>query len=232
MRRSAVSAKRCKHAGSFLQQLDSYALAAGAAGVSLLALAEPSEARIVYTPAHKVIGNGDSYKLDFNHDGITDLSIRNFPGSYCTSDGSCHPIESLGAAPSGRNQVVYNIYGAVAMKAGMKIGRSCAFKGGVQRMVWSFGSVAVGSWINVTNRYLGVRFKIKGQMHYGWARLDVRLNPPRNITATLTGYAYETVPNKAIIAGRTKGPEVMSTAGPASLGRLAQGSAGLAAWRQ
>jgi len=35
------------------------------------------------------------------------------------------------------------------------------------------------------------------------------------IRATLTGYAYETIPNKPIIAGKTKGP--------ATLERLALG---------
>lgn len=87
-----------------------------------------------------------------------------------------------------------------------------------------------GPWENsgkgVKNRYLGLRFTFKGKIHYGWARLNFP-NPPG---ATLTGYAYETVPNKPIITGKTKGPDVI-TVQPASLGRLAQGSAGLAAWR-
>jgi hypothetical protein len=47
----------------------------------------------------------------------------------------------------------------------------------------------------------------------------------------LSGYAYETIANKAIIAGKTKGPDVI-TVQPGSLGRLAQGSSGLAAWRK
>ena len=40
----------------------------------------------------------------------------------------------------------------------------------------------------------------------------------------LTGYAYETIPNKLIITGKTKGPDVI-TAQPGSLGHLAQGAA-------
>jgi hypothetical protein len=42
----------------------------------------------------------------------------------------------------------------------------------------------------------------------------------------LTGYAYETIPNKAIIAGKIKGPDVVtvqSDTAPGSLGRLALG---------
>jgi len=84
-----------------------------------------------------------------------------------------------------------------------------------------------GSWINVNKRYLGLRFKIQGKYHFGWARLNVQV-ANLSITATLTGYAYETVPNKPIIAGREHGadPEL------GSLGRLARGSAGLAGLRQ
>jgi len=210
-----------KHSGAFFRQLDAYALAAGAAGVSLLALAEPAGASIVYTPVHKVIGNGESYKLDFNHDGITDLTIRNIATQSCGTDGTCCPIESLGAAPSGSNQVVYNIYGAVAMKSGMNIGPGDAFKGGLVRMVGSWGSFASGSWINVKNRYLGVQFQIKGKTHYGWARLNVQLHPPKDVTATLTGYAYETIVNKAIIAGKEHGED--DGVEPATLGSLALG---------
>ena len=41
---------------SLHHRLNAYALAAGAAGVSLLALAGPAQARIVYTPGHVTFG--------------------------------------------------------------------------------------------------------------------------------------------------------------------------------
>jgi len=61
--------------------------------------------------------------------------------------------------------------------------------------------------------------------------------------AELTGYAYETIPNKAIIAGKTNGPDDISieepgaaltapTPGPATLGALALGARGLSIWRR
>jgi len=221
MKHRMQTAGTYRHSGAFFRQLDAYALAAGAAGVSLLALTEPAEARIVYTPVHKVIGNGESYKLDFNRDGITDLTIRNIATQSCGTDGTCWPIESLAAALSGTNQVVYNIYGAVAMKSGMRVGPGDAFNGGRVRMVGSWGSFATGSWINVKNRYLGVKFKIKGKCHFGWARLNVQLQPPRQVTATLAGYAYETIVGKAIIAGKEHGED--DGVEPATLGSLALG---------
>jgi hypothetical protein len=202
--------------------------------VGVLALTQPAEARIIYTPTHHVIDNGGSYQLDFNHDGATDLSFRNWATLACTTDGSCWPRQDLAASLATGNRAVHNIYGAMALKPGMLIGSKQVFRGKQEMMaIAGTGSTsqAWGSWVNVKNRYLGVRFKIKGQAHYGWARLNVQVQLPLTISATLTGYAYETVPNKAIIAGKTKGADVVTIDEPTSLGRLAQGSAGLASWR-
>ena len=78
MKRSPRSRKPANLSESIHQQLNMYALAAGAAGVSVLALAQPSEAEIKYTPTHVVIGKGgvSIYNLDLNHDGITDFTIH------------------------------------------------------------------------------------------------------------------------------------------------------------
>ena len=82
-----------------------------------------------------------------------------------------------------------------------------------------------GQWADggkgVKDRYLGFKFYVegKGQPHYGWARLNVSVS--KGIHATLTGYAYETIPNKPIIAGKTHGKD------EATLGRLAQGASGM-----
>ena len=60
---------------------------------------------------------------------------------------------------------------------------------------------------NPKNRYLGVRFRIDGQIHYGWVRLTVLTQPTGTWSATITAYAYETVPNKAIKAGTAEEPK-------------------------
>ena len=64
------------------------------------------------------------------------------------------------------------------------------------------------------------------EVHYGWARLNARAG-----AATLTGYAYETIPDKPIPAGvfETAPPESGATstegANAGSLGALARGAA-------
>ena len=44
----------------------------------ILALAAPSEAKIIYTHAHKVIGNNGHLAIDLNHDGRTDFTLQDF----------------------------------------------------------------------------------------------------------------------------------------------------------
>jgi hypothetical protein len=87
-----------------------------------------------------------------------------------------------------------------------------------------------GSWVNVNKRYLGLKLKISGKIHYGWARLNVKIQGS-SIVGTLTGYAYETVPGKPIRAGQTKdGGEMIVE--PATLGHLAQGAGAISRWRR
>src|SRR5580692_4641063 len=226
----------------YQQQLTAYALAAAAAGVSVLALTTPSEAEIVYKQTHRVISDGVSFNLDLTGDGTVDLTIVNKHHHHCTTDGICSSTQFLNAKMAGANQVVYNVYGAVAMKPGMQIGPRNVWRGATQNMavmLGSFGTSGVGgSWVNVKNRYLGVKFEIKGQTHFGWVRLNVQVQVPQIITATLTGYAYETIANKAITAGQTKDTDnpnasLMEPAPePATLATLALGAPGLSIWRR
>lgn len=207
------------------RQLNSYVLAAVASGVAVSALSPSAEAKIIYSLAHRVIGDGGRYMLDLNGDRITDLTFINKYSHFCTTDGGCGQSQSLAANMAEGNRVVRNMWGAVALKTGMPISSKRSFGGGKQTMArllgLSLSSTPWGSWVNVKNRYLGVKFKIKGKIHYGWARLSVRIQFPMTITATLTGYAYETVPNRPIIAGKTKGPDVIER--QATLGELALG---------
>jgi hypothetical protein len=58
---------------SLHKRLSAYTLAASAAGVGVLGLVTPSEARIVYTPAH--VNCSDFCRVDVNNDGHTELQV-------------------------------------------------------------------------------------------------------------------------------------------------------------
>ena len=201
---------------SVLHQLNLYAAGATAAGVGVLALAQPSEAKIIYKQVHHIIGRNDRYKLDLNHDKMIDLTFVNTHGcnqDYCT--------DALSASAPAGNAVEGKYTLAYALPHGAVIGPKQPFSGKIMALS-SSSEGSFGQWANVSNRYLGVRFNIKGKAHYGWVRLSVRLSGHARITGTVTGYAYETVPNKAIVAGKTNGQDVV-TAEP-TLGDLARGT--------
>ncbi len=200
------------------RQLNAYTLAASAAGVGIvLASAPTAEAKIIYHRTHRVIAPGTIYHLDLNRDGVADFKISNSPQT-----SSSHVLGLMGAPGNG---VVAGMSGeyyfALALKKGARIPSGHTFLRG-DEMVFQNRRADYGPWVNVEGRYLGLKFQIHGTTHYGWARLDVRVSQgPPTITPTLTGYAYETVANKPIIAGKTKGPDVITVEG--SLGALAAG---------
>jgi hypothetical protein len=78
---------------------------------------------------------------------------------------------------------------------------------------------------------------VNGQTHYGWARLNVDLLVSGK--TVITGYAYETIPNRTIHEGQTHEttasnllPSLNPVLQNANLGMLARGADGLALWRR
>jgi hypothetical protein len=238
-RSSPPSGTTLDRSESVHHRLNMYAFAATAAGVGVLALAQSAEAKVIYTPTHHVIGKNGRYKLDLNHDKITDITLVNTYG--CNTD---YCYDRLSAIPAGGNGVegkkgFLSIPYAYALKRGAPVGPKQPFSG---QLMASDNMGYLGQWLNVSNRYLGFKFKINGKTHYGWARFTVT-DKNTVIRATLTGYAYETVANKPIVAGKTHGadddaeqlnPSSIAVAAPepASLGVLALGAPGLSIWRR
>jgi hypothetical protein len=226
------------------RRLNSYALAASAAGAGALALALPAEAKIIYTPTHHVIKQGSTYALDVNHDGTTDFTLNDkYKG---TSSGFYATLSAAPATGNGLEGWTGFEPWAFALKPGAAIGPRHYFPGKVLVFAQSLaGSLSyAGSWVNVKNRYAGLQFMIKGKIHFGWARFSVQIVNRSSITATLTGYAYETIPGKPINAGQTKGSDEAAIGQPTpashpiathkvpTLGLLALGSPGLSLWRR
>jgi len=234
MKRTSGPRRIARLSESVQRRLNSYALAASTAGVGMAALALPAEARIVYTPANFYVGG--KLPIDLNHDGINDFIVHS-----TTLCGAFGCLTTLGVwAASGKNGIAYKFNQdplALALREGSRIGFKRKFTGSAimcDFRKYSSRTYHTGYWFQTTDRYLGLKFQIKGKMHYGWARFKVKF-----CRAILTGYAYETIPGKAIIAGATKGPDDELTASfnthvpqPASLGSLALGAPGLSIWKR
>jgi hypothetical protein len=235
---------------SLHQHLHMYALAASAAGVSVLALAQPGEAEIIYTPANITIGTNQEYGLDLNNDGIVDFTIKAFgkyfpPVTYVNSLFVKHGQKGNKVAA----HLAFGLYSgggfnfAYALSSGTPISQQARHFSGARATMTRIcdcdaGGIYRGSWLShsshqpLSDRYLGFQFKIDGEVHYGWARLNATYG-----SAVLTGYAYETIPNQGLNAGQEEETEkkveqpnpaalTQPAQKPATLGVLARGSRG------
>ena len=224
---SALDSTR-RQPGSLNDRLDkrllAYMATAGAAGVSMLAMTQPADAEVVYTPTNRVITSNS--RLDLNNDGIPDYAFHG-PFAIC---GTCSYLDVLA--------IKFNKFmsSAQPLAAGISVGPDGKFRGRGGDMVnWctcSGNPATGGPWVGIQNGYMGFEFNIKGTAHFGWARFSVT----NQGAITLTGYAYETTSLKPIVTGDTTGnddedsvvQEEPTAASPqaSGLGGLARGAAG------
>jgi len=227
-----------------------YGAAASAAGVGLLALVQPAEAEIVYTPSNiPITVNGPYVQLDFNHDGVPDFSFYNVVQSGAARPARAplgfyaHALEVLPTQASNEIGAITSFGGsqcAAELAKGRKVGPGKNFKPNQLPMFAVAGDyTSPGTlhcpWQGTKGGFLGLKFVVSGNTYYGWAHVSLT-NPP-----ALTGYAYEDVPNQTILTGATHGadqhadvshPPALPAPQPASLGMLAWGAPGLAVWRR
>jgi hypothetical protein len=258
MKRTSEPRRITSLSESVQRRLNSYALAASAAGVTALALSPTANAKIIYTSTHDKVILFHPFALDLNHDGIADFYLnRTAPNPVSEIFSACQYLKTfvsgtIGCASTQGMNAIRTIdskgrrWGA-ALNYGEKIqpGKQFVNYASLGRVSSDDAGTFFynGPWFNkgkgVKNRYLGLKFKIEGHFHFGWARITIRTGSGFNFTAILTGYAYETIPGKAIIAGATKGPDDEPTTSfnthapqPATLGILALGAPGLAIWKR
>jgi hypothetical protein len=248
---------------SLEKNLSAYALAAGSAGVALLACAQPADAKVVITKVDLTVPiNGAPVQFDINGDGQMDFSLSAYAKGGCTSTSTARLKHHNARPPLGcgffddqlrvipaqaANQIwqagtSYGYNCAADLGRGVRIDRLRPFAAGAMVMYGDVGTSAGNQFCpwrfnDPPKYYLGLKFlDTGGNLHYGWVRVA-----SGGIHATITGYGYETVPNKPILAGAiseadeaalTPSDITPQAPGPATLGHLALGAAALPAWRE
>lgn len=187
-------------------------------------LMSTANAGIVYTdidPDSVRAGNNnltnEYFFIDLDDNGVNDFQIGMFNAQMTTSqtytwngvwasgiNTSSLATTSNAIAYSG---VAFSYKLTLPLSAGSTIGASKSFSYYNLLGVVSYWSTALGSaggngyFGNFTNqgeKYMGLRFTVGGNIHYGWARIQV---DSANYGFTLMDYAYETCPDKSIEAG-------------------------------
>jgi hypothetical protein len=254
-RTQAIDPSQKTSEDNLARQTSLYALAAAAAGVSMLASALPAMGEVIFTKKTipiplSPIGEGVGVSLTNN--GIKDFTLSLFKSYTNISTRSDQTVRITsfsttmrkgmpGRGVVGKTGTSFAPPYASALMRGAKIGPDARFmssgKGEGVEAVFGSGTLR-GKWgDNPKDRFLGVRFLINGETHYGWIRLTV-ITKPGPLSATITGYAYESLPNKPILAGtsaddRTKAKfEMEGESGGPSLGMLALGAEATPLWRR
>jgi len=227
---NSAAPRRGKRTPARLQQsLEKNLLAyAAAAGAGLIVYAHPAAAQVVYTPSNISLGTpfagGVTTNLDLNNDGTPDFKITNF--SYQTQGQGGASMTIVPTQPG--NEIVGAYAGtlnhriiAQGLGAGVKIGSSAKFLTSGHDVFlanFSLGTAAlppIGSWLAVEFAYLGLKFTVNGEVHYGWAR--IKLVAPGSFTmGSIYGYAYESTPNQPILSGQKDGAAPVETGSAAT----------------
>lgn len=162
-------------------------------------------AQIIYTdiePDFTSVNLGDQYNLDLNNDGTVDFSLKSYSEAY-------YDWLQIGTNTNGNGvlSVIPWYSNPVPFDIGRKIFNVASYTNGEIYESWGYftigdcfggGGGCYYDWKDKYDKYLGLRFLINGQIHYGWARLDVS----SYTQWVIRDYAYQATPNTAILAGQ------------------------------
>ncbi|HRF76159.1 MAG TPA: T9SS type A sorting domain-containing protein [Chitinophagales bacterium] len=184
-------------------KISAYSTMAGA----FLTLANESQAAVIYNNIddHTYTAIG-WYGLDADDNGYPDFLMQavSAEGGNWTFASAIGALSSSGYGNDANMVVGYlgdvHYYGS-ALNAGELIGPLSPFADNTYNRAWLasvYSGSTYGQFGNTGDRFMGFKFDIDGSLHYGWARLNITLNP---VTVTVKGYAYDDIPNNPIIAG-------------------------------
>jgi hypothetical protein len=217
--------------------MGAYALAATAAGVATLALAIPAEGAPVCKNPNAVLAYTSTFGLSLGDQPIAALNVAQ----------SFHTFSTLTSTGVNRGFFTPNLPGAAVavssrglvadLASGARIGPGGQFgKGAMYGLIFTFipdyGATSrhhLGNLRFGQTNYLGFKFLILGESHYGWVRVESTIKRGTrtpSIQTNIMAYGYESDPNTAIPAG-----SCTATSGT-TIGALALGAPGIPLWRR
>lgn len=144
-----------------------------------------------------------SYDLDMGGDSTPEFRFRQL-SNYAFVVGLQSYASVLGESASG---IAYPF--ALGTSNDISVGQNSWFPNGAYQVL-NYNSCyasathpTYSNWCGVTNGYLGVRFKIGADTHYGWIRLDVPLAAQDGVT--IHDFYYNPNPDEKIQPGQVLG---------------------------
>jgi hypothetical protein len=182
----------------------------------VFAFTQPANAKVVYTasniPLAQGFAGGALTQFDINNDGVSDFAFSNY--SYLTHGLGANYLKILPSQPD--NEIVGVLLKGqtkttgAALAAGVQVSSALNFQSSPQGLYMaglffrSTGGSDLGGWLKVETAYVGLKFVVNGEVHYGWARIKFP-SPGAYASGSVYGYAYEDVANAPIATGQTSG---------------------------
>ncbi len=184
------------------KKLTSYgAFAAALAGVA------NANGQVAYTnvdPDETIMDT--DYNLDLDGDAVVDYVLHERNGTNGVQVQQDVAMVNAIRGLAGGN---YNYPNVLNMGDPISSGQTDFIVHAQQTLNWQGCAFTNSQWCNgVVDKYLGLRFEIGGNTHYGWARLDV---PADGSSFTIKDYAYNVTPNAPITAGEGLGVEDLNS---------------------
>lgn len=212
--------------GHSLSQLSSrlplYRVATGAA---LAATAGSASGAVIFNTGNSftVSTSQTSVSWDVDGGGTSDFNftfVQNYPDILANRQN----LNNAWVKPSTGGSS-----GVAPLAEGFTVGPALAanqFQTG-QQAFFIFSGTVQGD-LNAGDQYVGFRFDVSGQIHYGWARITLTEGNSSTANLTMHEWAYEGTPGTAIQVGAVPEPASTTTA----LSLLSLGAAGVAAYRR
>jgi len=197
--------------GSLDSKLKSYS----ALAVGVLAAGTAANAQIIYTDIDPDTIIADTfYLLDFDKDAIPDFNLTQVNYSY----GSTSFLNLVGVQALNNNEVLgdtaivqYSTSTDTAffpkplalnddISANEKVWSGTTYGLLYMKISYYGNSLKDGKWKAGDEKYLGLRFKIGNDWHYGWVRIEIGNNAG---SFKIKDFAYESTADKHILAGKT-----------------------------
>ena len=253
--RAKLRLRHCEPlAEPLLRSLNAYRLAAGAAGVAMLACSAPSNGAPICGSLSVTLPRTETYAFNPAHQKVAPFNV-----AHTFNDLSSHPqsyqVRGFFTPNTPDAKVMLSTNGLPAdIPSGASVGPGGKFgKGKSYGLVFGdyYLNRYIGNFQPNQSGYIGFQFSETGQVHYGWLRVRLaNLNGWHSPSLELSEFGYESAPNTAILAGNCAGSasiiepaskpqmraaisaEKKTSEDAAPLGLLALGSQGLPQWRE
>jgi hypothetical protein len=220
------------------ERLNAYAVAAGAAGVAVLACTMPAEAAPVCKTLSGQLTRTSTFPLYLIDPAVPPFNIAQgtnatFRSGTLTGIGTIFWWNRGFFTPNtaGANVLLDDNRLPADVVAGAEIGPGGNFgKGTSYGLLFTYGKGQVyftgggtklrheGNLNLTQTNYIGFQFAESGAVHYGWARLTVSFqdggSDVKHAVTNILGYGYESTPDEAIGAGNCGAGEQASAGAP------------------